>query len=254
MKPRIRYYDSFEDDFEQSAQQELKLPEDYRRIRSDARSRLASALVYGVALVFGSVYCRLCLHVRIHGRRKLKKVDGGYFIYGNHTQPLGDVFTPALCAFPRRIYTVVSPANYGIPVIGKILPYLGALPTADTLEGMRDLKAAVEARINGAHPVVIYPEAHVWEYYSGIRPFSDTPFHFPARLGCASFAMTVVYKRARLHRRPTAHVYIDGPFFPLGESTRARASSLREQVRSAMKMRAALSDISYIEYRRRGED
>ncbi len=249
----VRYYDSFDDDFEESADQNFTIPDDYRRVRNGLMYRVLSAVTYAVALVFGSVYCRLCLHMKIHGRKNLKKADGGYFIYGNHTQPLGDVFTPALCAFPRRIYTVVSPANYGIPVIGKILPYLGALPTASTLGGMRDFNAALETRIKSSHPIVIYPEAHVWEYCSSIRPFPDTSFRFPQKLNCASFAMTSVYKRSRLHRRPTAHVYIDGPYYPSGNNARECAASLCEQVRSAMENRAAQSDISYIEYKKRDD-
>lgn len=140
----VRRYSSFADDFVTTKDQDHRLPEDYRWIRTDVRSRFLSALSYGAALVISSVWCRAALHVRLRDRKLLRAARDGAFIYANHTQPVGDVFIPALASFPRRIYTVVSPANLGIPVIGRILPYLGALPIPDTLGGMRGFTEAVK--------------------------------------------------------------------------------------------------------------
>lgn len=47
---------------------------------------------------------------------------------------------------------------------------------------IREFNNAIEARLSKKHPIVICPEAHVWEYYTRIRPFADTSFRFPARL------------------------------------------------------------------------
>jgi len=242
MKERVRYYESFADDFEVSKNQNFTLPNDYKWVRNDIFSRFLSTVVYTLALIFSSVYCYFFLHMRVRGREKLKDVNGGFFIYGNHTQPVGDVFIPALAVFPRRIYTIVSPANYGIPIIGKILPYLGALPTADTLSGLRKLKNAIEYRLEKGNPIVIYPEAHVWEYYTKIRPFPDTSFSFPVKSGSPAFAMTVTYKKSRFFKRPLMEVYIDGPFF--GEK-----ADLHREVFSAMQKRSSQSNFDYIEYK-----
>ncbi len=247
----IRYYSSFTDDFEQSADQNYKLPQDYRWIRSGFFSRLLSEIVYGAAVIFGGAYCKLVLRLRVKGRKNLKGTKGDFFIYGNHTQPVGDVFIPALCVLPKRIYTVVSTANYGIPVIGKILPYLGALPISPSLHGMRELSRAVEQRIKEKHPVVIYPEAHVWEYYPHIRPFPETSFNFPAKLDKPVFAMTVTYRKTKFLKRPLTEVYLDGPFCPEGDSLKSKAASLHRQVYFAMTERSKNSNCSYIEYRKK---
>ena len=188
---KVRYYSSFTDDFEESANQGFELPQDYKWVRTDALSKLLSGLIYGSAVILGGAYCKFFLHMKIKGRKNLKGVKGDFFIFGNHTQPVGDVFIPALCVLPKRIYTVVSTANYGIPIIGKILPFLGALPVVSSLHGIKELNRAIEQRLEKGHPIVIYPEAHVWEYYTDIRPFPDTSFRFPARLDKPSFAMTV---------------------------------------------------------------
>ena len=148
VKEKIRYYNEFTDDFEETANQNFELKSDYKWVRTDFLSKFLSALIYSIAILFSSIYCPLFLHMRIKGRKNLKGIKGGFFIYGNHTQPFGDVFIPALTVFPRRIYTVVSPANYGIPVIGKILPYLGALPIVDSIKGFKELSKAMETRLS----------------------------------------------------------------------------------------------------------
>lgn len=249
MKEReIRYYESFTDDFDISADQDFKLPDDYKWIRTDAWSKILSSIIYAIAVIVGWIYCRVVLCMHIHGRKKFKEAKGGIFIYGNHTQPFGDVFIPALCACPNRIYTIVSTANYGIPVIGKILPYLGALPTIGSFHGIRELDRAIKTRISEGHPVVIYPEAHVWQYYTEIRPFSDASFGFPARLGSYAYSMTTVYKKSKFHKRPSTHIYIDGPFLPCDGTPKEKAADLCDKVRKAMVSRSAESDIEYVKY------
>ena len=245
----IRYYESYGDDFEKSANQNFQLPENYKWVRNDLLSKFLSGLIYGLAVSLGGAYCRFFLHVRVKGRDKLKGQKGGFFIYGNHTQPIGDVFIPAVCALPKRIYTVVGTANYGIPVVGKILPFLGALPIVDSLHGIKELNKAVKKRIEDGHPVVIYPEAHVWEYCTEIRPFPDTSFRFPVKLNKPAFAMTVTYKKSKFFKKPTAQVYLDGPFYPQGDSDKEKTKNLHETVVLAMQERSKKSDCQYIVYK-----
>lgn len=250
MKDRkVRYYRSFEDDFSQSAHQDYVLPEDYRWVRNDLGSRLLSGTVYALAVLFSAVYCKCFLHMKVKGRKNLKGIRGGCILYGNHTQPVGDVFIPALCLLPRRIYTVVSTANYGIPVIGRILPYLGALPIVSSLRGMKELSWAMEHRLAGSHPIVIYPEAHVWEYCTRIRPFPDTSFKYPVKFHCPAFAMTVTYQRSRIFKKPMMTVFLDGPFYGRGNSAKEQAADLHRQVSDTMQARSRESNFSYIEYR-----
>lgn len=250
VKEKIRYYNEFTDDFEETANQNFELKSDYKWVRTDFLSKLLSALIYSIAILFSSIYCPLFLHMRIKGRKNVKGIKGGFFIYGNHTQPFGDVFIPALTVFPRRIYTVVSPANYGIPVIGKILPYLGALPIVDSIKGFKELSKAMETRLLKSHPIVIYPEAHVWEYCDFIRPFSSSSFKFPVKFDVPSYAMTVTYQKSRFYKKPKMTVYLDGPFYGEGNTAKEKANNLHQKVYSTMVNRSKKSDFEYIKYRK----
>ena len=250
---KTRYYSSFDDDFEASANQDYKLDDDYLWIKTDLLSKIKSVTAYTAALVFSSVYCRLFLHMHIKNASVLRRaLKTGGFVYVNHTQPVGDVFIPALACFPGRIYTVVSPANYGIPVIGKILPYLGALPIPDTKSGMRKFSEAVSRRAEQNKFIVNYPEAHVWEYCNFIRPFGDTAFKFPVKCGKPVFCLTVTYNKRRFGKKPRMTVYADGPFLPDSSLPPGKqAAGLKAAVFEKMCERSRTGDSEYISYKKR---
>ncbi len=246
MSNKTRYYKTLEDDFFEN--KSTSLPRGYRWIRKDLLSSVLSVLIYTAALIFSSVYCRMVLHIRFKGAKKLRRQKGGFFIYANHTQPLGDVFTPALAAFPKRIYTVVSPANLHLPIIGKILPFLGALPIPDSTKGMKEFLSAIEHRIKKGHPIIIYPEAHVWEYYTGIRPYGATSFKFPPKLEVPAFCMTSTYRKSKIFKKPVTTVYVDGPFF--ADDDKRAAESLKNEIFDCMTRRSEQSNFSYIKYKK----
>jgi 1-acyl-sn-glycerol-3-phosphate acyltransferase len=248
------YYASYEEDFVESGNQDFALPEDYRWTPVGIGGKVASSLAWALGLLVAYPFCKLHLHARFTGAERLKASgDRGAFVYCNHTQPVGDALMPALPIFPKRNFTVVSPANLGIPVLGRILPALGALPVPGTLAGLRKLDAAIEQRIEEGAFVVIYPEAHVWPWFTGIRPFPDTSFAYPVKLGVPAFSMTTTYERRRGKDKPRAHVYVDGPFWPnpsLGK--KGQREDLKDRVRSCMERRADNSDCSYVEYLPKG--
>lgn len=250
MKEKVRYYESFTDDFETAGSEDYKIPEDYEYIRRDFFSKLRSKVIYALAVVFGGLYIKLFLHVSYKNRKVLRKAKNkGFFLYGNHTQPVGDVFIPALAAFPKRIYTVVSPSNFSLPFIGKILPFLGALPLSDTPSKMKKFTLALEERLSENKVITIYPEAHVWEYAKDLRPFSSISFRYPVKFSAPVFSMTVTYQKRRFSKKPKAVVYIDGPFYPDSEkSNREQAKELHQKVYETMLVRSKKSTESYIEY------
>ena len=66
--------------------------------------------------------------------------------------------------------------------------FFGALPVATTLHGFRAFTKAIETRSNQGHPIVIYPEAHIWPFYNKIRNFPSTSFSFPVKMNKPTFA------------------------------------------------------------------
>ena len=245
------YYSSYTDDVVDSSNQNHKLKKNYKWVHNNPIYIFFAWLLY-LFLVYpvGIIYCKLILGVTYKNRKILKNSGiKGYFLYCNHTQPVGDVLMPALAASPKRIYTVVSPANFALPIIGRILTMIGALPTPDSLREFREFRAAYTKRIRQGHPVVIYPEAHLWPYYTKIRPFSATSFKFPVELKCPCFSQTVTYQRRKFSNKPKITIYIDGPFYP-EESLNVRDAQqqLHDKVYNTMLNRATNSTYEYYTY------
>ena len=216
---RVFYYASEEDDpiktDEQEKKQEVRLPEGYEFIPKNPFVRLYSAVLFWIFWIFGQWYEKRYWQTKFYGREKLKKAKGkGYVIYANHTNPFHDVFGPAVAA-DRRIFTVISPVNLKIPGIGKYLPMIGGLPLGKTAEEKAAFNEAVDRRLAQKKAVVIYPEAHVWPYYTGIRQFpaGDKSFKYAVRNQVPIYTMTTRRDRKK-GDLPRMDVYVDGPFWP----------------------------------------
>ena len=54
----------------------------------------------------------------------------------------------------------------------------------------------------------------MWPYYTGIRPFTDASFSYPAHTGTPVFAMTTCYQKRKIGSFPKTVTFIDGPFYP----------------------------------------
>ncbi|MCD7744299.1 MAG: hypothetical protein LUI13_03245 [Lachnospiraceae bacterium] len=246
------YYHDYTDDFVKSARQDESLPDDYRWIHKNLFYRLISAVLYGVAVIVALVYGKVVLRIHVKNRKVLKEArKTGCFLYGNHTQPMGDVFGPVLYCFPMRISAIASPSNLGIPVIGKLLPMLGGLFIPDSMGQMKQFMEAVRYHVEKKRCIVIYPEAHVWPWCTFIRPFPATAFRFPVLYHVPAFCMTTTYQKRKHGRRPRIVVYIDGPFFAEpGKNKRKQQMELHDRVYACMESRSRERTCEYIRYQK----
>ncbi|WP_127848505.1 1-acyl-sn-glycerol-3-phosphate acyltransferase [Lacticaseibacillus hulanensis] len=244
---RVRYYSDFDSDQVASGDQKRTLPSDYTWRQSKP---VAARVVYYLAKLLGGLYCRLLLHVHVRGADKLRRISGGVFLYGNHTQPVGDVFVPMLMAGKRHASTVGAPANLGVPVLGRYLKLGGALILPSNLHQLAAFNKELGVRVQNGDAVTIYPEAHVWPYATMIRPFAKGSIHYPVANNAPVFAMTTTYQRRLASSKPRITVDLDGPFWP--DTTKPRKESqaiLEAQVHAAMVKRArAQNTYEYVHY------
>lgn len=250
---KVNYYQTYEDDFVQSQEQDYKLPKDYKWIHENLVYKICSKILYKIAYILSLIYCRLFLHIKIKNAEILKKYkDEGYFLYGNHTQPVGDVFTPAHICKEKRIYVIANSSNLKVKIIGGLLPILGILPIPSSAGQMKEFMKAVKQRAEEENCVVVYPEAHVWPYYTKIRPFSAVSFKFPVEMKLKTFAATTTYQRRKLGKKPKITVYVDGPFeIDENLSKKENQEKLAKEIYECMEKRSKESTYEYIEYRRK---
>ncbi|WP_225047762.1 lysophospholipid acyltransferase family protein [Lacticaseibacillus kribbianus] len=243
---RTIHYQALTDDVIAPGQAEPALPANFRFARTRPGERLLTAVVYSAARWFGRWYWRRRLHARFVNLDVLAPYrNQSLFLYGNHTQEVGDPFLP-MQLVQQPVHTLAGAANRKVPVLGPLLPYGHALLLPQTKAQTRRFLAALQAALTANHAVAIYPEAHVWPYYTGIRPFRAGSFHYPVATNRPSFAFTTTYQKAG------CTVYVDGPFWPDATLPKAkRQAALAAQVQGAMTARAEASTAQHILYRRK---
>lgn len=258
-KRKVIYYsDELNDEFSVAQIIPKKIDGDYQYIHSSPFKRFTHFFWYRIVatpIVF--LFTKIVFHHKVIGKGVLKRYkDKGYFIYGNHTQDIGDAFIPTALSFPKDAYVIVHPNNVSMPVLGKVTPSLGALPLPDDMTAYRNFLKAIETRFSQGHAIVIYPEAHIWPYYTDIRPFTDVSFAYPVKLDAPVFCFTNTYQKSRLSKEPKIVTYIDGPVYPdKALSQKEQKRDLRDKVYAKMCERAKNSSVKCIEYiKRDGEN
>lgn len=251
----VYYTDSAHDDFAGNHIKTRKVTESFAYINSNLVWRLAAFLLYYVIacpLVF--LYCKILFGIKIRGKRNVYKIRrGGLFLYGNHTH-MADSFIPSLLAVPgRRNYIIANPDAVSIPGLKTIVSMLGAIPIPSTIKGMKKFLFTIRRRINAGSCVTIFPEAHLWPYYTGIRPFTDTSFYYPVKFNVPVIAYCNTYskrKLLRLIKRPRMTVYVSRPMYPNRELPPKKAQTeLRDRVYQFMRDTATQhSNYEYIKY------
>ena len=252
MKQKVIYYsDELNDDFASNNIREPVIDEKYRYGNSSFLWKLNQFFFYRVIITpIAFVLLKLLYHYKIVNGDVLKKYkDNGCFVYGNHTNGFGDALIPTFLSFPKRAYLIVNPASVNVPLLGDSTKFLGAIPLPGTPKAARNYVKTLKLRISEKAPIFIYPEAHIWPYYTKIRPFVDFSFRYPVQAKVPAFSFTTTYQKRFLSPIPKMVVYVDGPFYPDENLTyQQQKTDLRNKVYNAMCERSKLNTVEKIKY------
>lgn len=257
MKQKTFYYsDELRDDFGECVKSRHPLPKNYVYASKNPFFKMFSFFIYRIIVrPIAWLYVKMRFCQRFVGKKAIKGVKGGYFLFGNHTTFVGDAFVPNLLTVRRRNYIITGEAAASLTAILPLMKALGNIPMSSDRVRQVELLRCVKKRIRERSGVTVYPEAHIWPYYTGIRPFVADSFLFPVLCNAPAFAMTTCFQRKRLGRSPRIVTCIDGPFYPDETLPReARVQALRDEVYAAMCRRAAeYSTYSYHNYVRKDD-
>ena len=228
---------------------------DYMRERSYQRF-FKRFILRPVAFPLAHIYLKAVFgHRVVNGERLTPYREKAYFLYGNHTQDIADALIPSILSPQKMTYVLVHPNNVSMPYLGRLTPYLGAIPLPDDKAARQNFIGAIRQRVEEGSAIAIYPEAHIWPYYTGIRNFGDDSFSYPVKYGAPVFCFTNTYQRRQSGKKPRIVTYIDGPFFADSSLPyRQRRAELRDRVYSCMCQRARMSTEEKIKYVRVEED
>lgn len=203
------------------------------------------------------LYLKIKFNHKYIGTEKFKKYrKEGFFIYSNHTQAFSDTFTPSVAVYPKRNFLIVNPANISLKGTGWLVELLGAIPIPEGIEAYKNFLNRIKNRIDKGYSISIYPEAHIWPYYTKIRPFKDVSFKYPVQLNTPVFCITNTYQeekklKNKLKKKITMVSYIDGPFFPDNSLNKKEAQEkLRDEVYKKMCERSKNNNVEKIIYKK----
>lgn len=259
MKPKeiIYYKDELNDEFSKAKIVPRLIDENYKYIHHKPWDFVCFCMQNILSMPIKILYSKIKFKIKYVGKEKLKQYKNeAYFVYVNHTQPFADTFIPSLPIYPKRNFFIVNPENVSMKFLGNIVQLLGALPIPANKKAMKNFLEAIEKNVNKKHAITIYPEAHIWPYYTKIRPFKTVSFKYPIEFNTPAFCMTNTYQSYGKNKDKIKIVtYIDGPFFPPKNLTKSeQKQNLRDQIYNKMVERSKNSNIEHIKYEKISEN
>jgi len=252
-KRKVIYYnDELNDEFSKAKITPRIIDEKYKYIHRNPLWNFCSYFLQNfLSMPIKYLYAKIKFKIEYKGKEKLKEYKNtGYFIYVNHTQAFADTFIPSLANYPKRNFFIVNPENVSINGAKTIIEMLGAIPVPGSKNAMKKFLEVIEKRIKNNSSITIYPEAHIWPYYTKIRPFKSVSFKYPVKLNIPTFCITNTYQGYGKKKNKVKIVsYIDGPFFSDSNlDMKQQQQDLRDRVYNCMVQRSKNSNIEIIKY------
>lgn len=252
MRKKVFYYkDELNDEFSGIKRKTILVDKNFKYLHKNLLYKFLTFMVYRIIVMpFAFLYLKIKFHIKIENKKVLKSSKNeSYFMYGNHTQIPGDGFIPNVINFPKHNAVVVNADNVSLPGTKNIMLMLGAVPIPNDFSGMKNFLDCISYNVKQNKSIVIYPEAHIWPYYTKIRDFKSDSFKFPIMYSKKAFAFTVTYQKRKFSKKPNITVFIDGPFSaPKDLSKKEKQEYLRNVVYDSMVERSKESTYDFYKY------
>lgn len=250
----IYWSDEVNDDFDEVGLSRPAVPEGYKYKRTNVINNFFSAIFYhGIAKPVMGFYCFI-KGIKVKGRRNLKALKGqGAYIYSNHTA-ISDVFKfqSYVFFFGRRVNILGYSDSLTMPIVRNMERALGYLPVPlkGDVKNLIALSDACDFYIKKRQYVLIYPEAHIWPYYTKIRNFPEGSFNYPARHMSPVVPVVTTWRKPLIGKKPKQTMYIGEPIFPMEDKD---ANTNREYLHKAtleamIKLSNSVGQYEYIKY------
>ena len=252
-KNRVIYYsDELNDDFAGTHINTKKVDSSYCYEPKSKVWHFFAFIVYTIIVKpIVTIFVKLRYHQKFVNKKLVKDIaKTGAFLYGNHTNMLMDVFVPNMLTFRAKTFVISNPDAVSMPALAWLTKMLGTIPLGSDLATMIKMFEQVNKEIANHQLISIYPEAHIWPFYTKIRPFTEAAFKYVTNTTTPVYVLTCCYKKRKLGKRPRAFTYIDGPFYRDSNlSSNEAAVKLRNQVYDTMVKRTSEnSTYEYVTY------
>lgn len=252
----IYYSDELNDEFSGITRNTIEIDSDYKYIKKNIFWKIGEFFIYRIIMTpFAYLYCKIKFLHKFKNKKVLKQVKKtGYFVYANHTLTGADAFIPNVLNFPKKTFVIVNRDNVSVKGLKWFIEMNGGMPLPSTAGATKNFISALEKRVK-KNPIQIYPEAHIWPFYTKIRPFISTSFRYPVKFDKPVFCFTNTFHERKFGKKPKVITYVDGPFYAdKNLSVKEQEQQLRNKVFETMCERAKLSTYEYVKYIKKEEN
>lgn len=252
---KVYYYsDEINDEFSGIERDPYRIDSSFKYVNNNFIYLFFKFLVYRVIMTPAAyLYLKLKFHTKFVNRKCFKKVGKqGFFLFGNHTNVPLDGYNPTTMVFPKKTFVIVSDENFALKGTRTFMKMVGGVPLPSDFKTMKNFMKCIETRIKNNCVIAIYPEAHIWPYYTKIRPFKNDSFRFPCKYKTPSYCFTTTYQKRKHSKKPRVVVYIDGPFFPdYSLSPAEQKAKLRDEIYNKMVEESKHSNYKFYTYKKK---
>ncbi len=214
----IYWSDEYNDDFNEldGVEKRPPLKDNYQFVvKNPVRRLLDNGLYYLIAKPILGFFCYF--HgIRYKNKKNLRALKHqGAFIYSNHVSASDAFkFQAQIIKFKKVNIVGYSDATQ-IPVAKYLVKSLGYLPVPTNPRDLLRFSEACEYIVKKKRQyVLIYPEAHIWPYYTRIRHFKYGSFRYPANCNAPVVPAVTVWKKRTGRKKPRQIVIFGTPIFP----------------------------------------
>ncbi len=250
---KIYYRDELNDDFNEidGVKKRPEIKDNYHYVHYNIFRRLLDGFVYyGFAkpLLF---FVSLFSGIRYKNKKNLKVLHGkGAFIYSNHVG-ISDVFKFQSFVFWKKVNIIGYSDTTAIPVANVIVKAFGYLPISMKASNLKGLRDGCEFFVHKRKEfVLIYPEAHIWPYYTKIRPFKNVSFVYPAESMSPVVPAVTTFRKVWYSKKPKQTIIFGRVIFPQeGLTVNENRDYLRDECYKEMvRIASSVEQYEYIEY------
>lgn len=250
----IYWSDELNDDFDRILSKRPDVKPGYKFIRSNHFANFFGNILYHGIAVPVLALISFFSGMKVEGRKNLKilKKNGG-FIYSNHVS-VPDVykFATPICV-GRRVNIIGYTDCLAVPILRGIVRQLGYLPlpnSEDTINKIALIRALKYYVKKKKQIVVIYPEAHIWPYYTKIRNFKCQTLKYPVMLKAPVVPAVTTWRKVWYCKKPKQTIKIGTPIFPREDFSNEQNTEYmyNETLSQMKKMAESVKQYEYIKY------
>ena len=172
MKPKIVYYEEeLKDEFSKKKIIPRKIDGSFPYQKSFFFEVVSTLCQNVFSMPIKILYLKMKFRHKFIGKEKIKKYKKDFpkkaiFFYANHTQEFADTMIPSMAVYPKRNFFIVNPENISMKGMKKLVELLGAIPVPGDLASSKNFLKRIQNRVEKGYGISIYPEAHIWPYYT----------------------------------------------------------------------------------------